>query len=210
MPTTTTNIFDQESLDRFGQAQGGLLDFMNQWSTPRDAFNNSFIQAALAEQMGFIGQQGQAMNQNYFNNLMAGGGFAGGTATDQATASELAKNRRFTAGQGAKAQRSLLLGAVDRSSQNVLGAGSLIRPLQTGTKTKKTSSLLSKIGKGIGIGLPFALAPFTGGASLLGLAGGLAPYAGGGSGGQLPTSTTLNPPAPINFPNLAPGTYGGP
>lgn len=203
MGTKTTNIFDQESLDRFGDAQGGLLDFMRMWQDPRTAFNNSFIQAALAEQMGFIDQQGQAMNQNYFNNLMAGGGFAGGTSTDQATASELAKNRRFTAGQGAKAQRGLLLGAIDRSSQNVLGAGRSIVPLQTGTKTK-TTGFLDKALKVAGLITPF-----------FGLGGGgsqltrpaTAPYAGGGP--MAGVSTNLRPPTPFTLPTLAPGTYGG-
>lgn len=188
MGTKTTNIFDPQSKFRFDQAQGGLLDFMNMWSDPRTAFNNSFIQAALAEQMGFINAQGTAANQNYFNNLMAGGGIPGGTATDQATSSELAKNRRFTSKMKSDAQRGLLLGAIDRSSQNVLGAGSLIRPLQTGTKTK-TTGFLDNLQKIVGMAMPFITGAAGGGGQMAGITGPPVPNIMGpviGGGGNIP------------------------
>ena len=201
--TTTTYQYAPGSLERFGEFQGGLQDYLQQWQ------DNPFMQANVqqAYQMGQhqLDQEFLAQNQQYLNNAVAMG-MVGSTAGEQAGVSELAKRRRMLSHSRSGLKQNLLLGAIQQGMQ-AQGLGGMLQPTQTGQTVKKKTSMLGKIGKVAGMVAPFALAPFTGGLSLAGLA---APMAGGAtSTGQIPPTGGLNFNTFTNPLQLNPGQYTG-
>ncbi len=206
--TTTTseqkNTYDPAALAQYqsGVQQGGgvLAAFMN------DPYKNAYF----LQQLGLINKQALGLGQrgvsNLWQNATAGG--MSGNNLSSFMAANLARQGRATSGLQAGGLNALL----PQFAQMRMGAAQTamgFTPLQTGgtmnsTQTQKTSGLGTWLPQVIGAGLAIAGAPFTGGASLMGLASGnMFPTSGGGAA-QFP----LFGPTQPNFGMLT-GSGGG-
>jgi hypothetical protein len=177
--TTTTNQYDPGSMGAFkaftGAAQPVLLDYMKD---PQKA-SYFLLQAGMLDR--YARSQGASGVQNILGNARTG--FSGDLpAYLQAS---LARSGRQTGALRANSFLQALLQA-EENRRWATGTGLSYQPLQTGQKSvQKNSGLGTWLPQVASLALGAALAPFTGGASLLGAAGAM----GAGGGGGAPSSS---------------------
>lgn len=183
MPTTQktqqTSQFDPGSMQQFKGLQGGIGNVLGGYMT--NPFGNPFFQAQ--QQMGTRQAQnlGGTGTSNLLRNMTASNMFGGASSP---AGLEMLQNQG-RANTGLQAQLGFLQPLMNAlgMQQWATGAAEQYRPLQTGsTQTQSTSGLGTWLPQVAGL----AMAPFTGGMSMLpgmmGGSGGLGGLFGGGGG----------------------------
>lgn len=159
--STTTNQYDPSSMNTFQMFQptigAGLMDYFKN----AGKLQNLWFQQAVQQNA----RVGNRMNSNVLANATTGG-WGGGNlpAFLQAT---LARNSRAVSGMNSNAFLQSLF-QTDANKKWALNSMQSYQPLQTGqTNVQKTSGLGTWLPQVLTAGAGLAMAPFTGGASLL-------------------------------------------
>jgi len=175
--TKQKNQYNPASMSAFNtltpQMQGVLSQYMqNPWQA-------GYFQQMLQQGSSMIGQQGAQNTSNILQNARTQGW--AGAAPSAYTQGLLAQSGRGTSAAQSNLYGNLLLGAQQLQSGAAQTAAGY-RPLQTGTTTTQ-SGLGTWLPQAITAGAGLALAPVTGGGSLLGSLGSLFGRSGGNAQG---------------------------
>lgn len=136
-------------------------------NAPGSPFQSPLFQAGMGQGITAANQSGQTAMSSLGSNMAAFGG-GGSPGFLQSQVRQAGYN---TSGLRQNAYWNALNSTVG-SQMNATGMAANYRPLQTG-QTQTTSGLGTWLPQVLGAGLSIGLAPFTGGASLLGLNGAL-------------------------------------
>jgi len=198
--TTTTSQnqsnlqYDPKSLGTYqnltGSAGKVLSGYMN------NPFGNPFFNLGAQFAQKGASQQGQNNINAMTQNMLTSG--LGGQAGAGFKMAQLGKIGRSNASMMSQAN----LGNVMQALQRQLGAagtGLAFQPLMTGTsstgqETQTKSGLGTWLPQLLSTGIGAAMAPFTGGASMLG------PTMGGSMGGGMASAMAQGAPSPFNLP----------
>ena len=207
--TKQTIDYNKPALSAYDALQPQIRSGLEQYL--QGALTNSpFFQEALAFLMPQANRLGQRGVQNVFQNARAAG--FGGGAMPGFLAAGLGRAGRASSGLQSNAFWNAFSSA-NQGRLSALGQAQGFRPLQMGqTTVEKTSGLGTWLPQVASMALGAAMAPFTGGASLLGSMGGFfgggaaspAQIAQGGAFSGLPGGL-----APMTLPSLGVNTGSG-
>lgn len=178
---TTTNQYNQQGMQNYNAYQGALNPILSGYA--QNPFGNPFYRLNLANNMAQANQAGMNMNQNALSqfNMTGMGGAPSGARTQLMTS---------LGRYGSSLNQGAFMGAAQNAfanQWNAIGQMNAFQPLQTG-QTQKTGGLGSWLPQVAGIAAGAALAPFTGGMSMVGAMGNLGAGALNGAMNQGPGS----------------------